>query len=111
MARPEHLTQLEGRARALLGAEVDFRVALLPRIDVEPNGKFRVSRSLVTFPLRRGGLGLALTGSQDTWGPALAVLNEATVARRILVASGVSDSGKRIQRPRAGARTGDLARR
>lgn len=45
--RPEHLTELRDRARALLGPEVNFRVALLARIDVESSGKFRVSRSLV----------------------------------------------------------------
>jgi UDP-N-acetylmuramoyl-tripeptide--D-alanyl-D-alanine ligase len=35
-------------------------------------------------------------GSADTWGPALAVLKAATVGRRILVASGISDTGQRI---------------
>lgn len=53
-------------------------------------------------------------GSQDTWGPALAVLKEATVARRILVASGMSDSGKRIsvhmrELGQAAARAADVA--
>jgi UDP-N-acetylmuramoyl-tripeptide--D-alanyl-D-alanine ligase len=67
-------------------------------------------------PLPSGAIMLRdeYNGSEDTWGPALAVLKAATVGRRILVASGISDTGKRIsvhvrELGQAAARVADLA--
>ena len=45
---PGELAKLQERARALLPPSVAFVVELVSRIDVERNGKFRLSRSLVT---------------------------------------------------------------
>ena len=43
----QELVQLEKSVTAILGQDVEFRVTLVPEIILEPNGKFRVSRSLV----------------------------------------------------------------
>ena len=44
---PQKLALLEESVVALLGEGVGFQVILVPKIQLEPNGKFRVSRSLV----------------------------------------------------------------
>jgi len=44
---PQKLALLEESVVALLGEGVGFQVILVPTIQLEPNGKFRVSRSLV----------------------------------------------------------------
>ena len=44
---PQELTRCEEPVTALLGQGVEFRVVLVPEIQLEPSGKFRVSRSLV----------------------------------------------------------------
>jgi len=44
---PQQLALLEGSGAALLGEGVKFQVTLVPRLQLEPSGKFRVSRSLV----------------------------------------------------------------
>ena len=44
---PQKLALLEESVAALLGEGVGFQVILVPKIQLEPNGKFRVSRSLV----------------------------------------------------------------
>ncbi|MGH7799094.1 MAG: phenylacetate--CoA ligase family protein [Thermodesulfobacteriota bacterium] len=43
----QELVQLEEPVATVLGQSVEFRVILVPEIQLEPNGKFRVSRSLV----------------------------------------------------------------
>jgi len=43
----QELVQLEKSVTSILGQDVEFRVTLVPEIILEPNGKFRVSRSLV----------------------------------------------------------------
>jgi phenylacetate-CoA ligase len=43
----QRLTSIEKSVKTLLGPDVEFRVALVPDIDPETSGKFRVSRSLV----------------------------------------------------------------
>jgi len=43
----QELVQLEESVKSLLGVGVEFRVILVSEIQLEPNGKFRVSRSLV----------------------------------------------------------------
>jgi len=43
----EELTRLEESVTKLLGQGVEFKVILVPEIELEPSGKFRVSRSLV----------------------------------------------------------------
>src|SRR3972149_11804358 len=43
----QELVQLEKSVNAILGQDVEFRVTLGSEIILEPNGKFRVSRSLV----------------------------------------------------------------
>ena len=43
----QELVQLEESVKSLLGEGVEFRVILVSEIQLEPNGKFRVSRSLV----------------------------------------------------------------
>jgi len=45
--QPEKLALLERSVNALLGSEVEFRVILVPDIQLEQSGKFRVFRSLV----------------------------------------------------------------
>lgn len=45
---PEQVLRLEKSARALLADTVEFEVILVPEIRIEPNGKFRVSRSMVS---------------------------------------------------------------
>lgn len=44
---PEDVTAIESHARAVLGPGVEFQLLLVPEIPFEPNGKFRISRSLV----------------------------------------------------------------
>lgn len=44
---PQELARLEEPVTNLLGRDVEFRVVLVPEIQTEPSGKFRVSRSLV----------------------------------------------------------------
>jgi phenylacetate-CoA ligase len=44
---PQELVQLEESVTAVLGQGVEFQVILVPEIQLEPSGKFRVSRSLV----------------------------------------------------------------
>jgi hypothetical protein len=44
---PEELAQLHNSVTAVLGQGIEFQVILVPEIELEPNGKFRVSRSLV----------------------------------------------------------------
>ena len=44
---PQELIQLKESAIAVLGQDVEFQVILVPEIELEPNGKFRVSRSLL----------------------------------------------------------------
>lgn len=43
----QELIPLKGSVIAVLGQGVEFRMILVPEIQFEPNGKFRVSRSLV----------------------------------------------------------------
>jgi len=43
----QRLTSIEKSVKTLLGPDVEFRVALVPEIDPETSGKFRISRSLV----------------------------------------------------------------
>lgn len=43
----EKLTLLTDRVTKALGSDVNFEIALVPEIPLEPSGKFRVSRSLV----------------------------------------------------------------
>jgi len=44
---PQGLAQLEESVTELLGQGVEFRVVLVPELELESTGKFRVSRSLV----------------------------------------------------------------
>ena len=44
---PQELVRLEESVKSLLGQGVEFQVILVPEIQLEPSGKFRVSRSLV----------------------------------------------------------------
>lgn len=44
---PEELARLEESVTKLLGQGVEFQAILVPQIEHEPSGKFRVSRSLV----------------------------------------------------------------
>ena len=44
---PQELVHLEESMVNILGQDVEFRVALVSEIQIEQNGKFRVSRSLV----------------------------------------------------------------
>jgi hypothetical protein len=44
---PQELARLKEAVSKLLGRDVEFRVVLVPEIQLEPNGKFRVSRSFV----------------------------------------------------------------
>lgn len=43
----QEIQRLEKSIAEILGEDVQFRVVLVPEIEVEPSGKFRVSRSLV----------------------------------------------------------------
>jgi phenylacetate-CoA ligase len=43
----DDLTRLQERVGDLLGPRVEFAITLVPQISLEPNGKFRVSRSFV----------------------------------------------------------------
>jgi phenylacetate-CoA ligase len=45
--RPQELIRLRESVSALLGKGVEFDVTLVPEINLEPTGKFRVSRSLL----------------------------------------------------------------
>jgi phenylacetate-coenzyme A ligase PaaK-like adenylate-forming protein len=46
-----HLDQLLASVGSVLGPGIEFQIVLVPEIEVEPNGKFRVYRSLVrTLP-------------------------------------------------------------
>ncbi|MGH7801706.1 MAG: hypothetical protein ACREOW_13955 [Thermodesulfobacteriota bacterium] len=44
---PEELARLEESVTKLLGLGVEFQAILVPQIELESSGKFRVSRSLV----------------------------------------------------------------
>ena len=44
---PQEILKLEKSVTTVLGQGVEFRVILVPEIQLEPSGKFRVSRSLV----------------------------------------------------------------
>jgi phenylacetate-CoA ligase len=44
---PKEIGRLEGSVRIIVGKQVEFEVILVSEIKPEPNGKFRVSRSLV----------------------------------------------------------------
>lgn len=44
---PQELARLEEPVINFLGQDVEFKVVLVPEIQLEPSGKFRVSRSLV----------------------------------------------------------------
>ncbi len=44
---PEDIARLERAVREHLGPGIEFQVILVPEIPLEPNGEFRVSRSLV----------------------------------------------------------------
>src|SRR3972149_8842888 len=44
---PQELARLEESVINFLGQDVEFRVVLVPGIQIEPSGKFRISRSLV----------------------------------------------------------------
>jgi len=44
---PQELARLEESVINFLGQDVEFRVVLVPEIQIEPSGKFRISRSLV----------------------------------------------------------------
>ena len=44
---PQEIIRLEDSVATLLGQGVEFQVILVPEIQIEPGGKFRVSRSLV----------------------------------------------------------------
>lgn len=45
--KEEQIRRLKESARLLIGNGVEFEVMLVPEIPIEPNGKFRVSRSMV----------------------------------------------------------------
>lgn len=44
---PQEIVRLEDSVATLLGQDMEFQVILVPTIQIEPGGKFRVSRSLV----------------------------------------------------------------
>lgn len=45
--KTEQIQRLEEPVRLLIGNGVEFEIVLVPEIRIEPNGKFRVSRSMV----------------------------------------------------------------
>jgi len=53
---PQQLDQLAASISSVLGPGIEFRVVLVPELDAEPSGKFRVYRSLVRTSPRQGGV-------------------------------------------------------